>query len=52
MKQLRVQRGTLVGESAIRIVFNKKETRISLGQLEGFLSQVIHAGDLTIPSRP
>ena len=31
MKQLCIQRGTLAAESAIRIVFNKKETRRPLG---------------------
>ena len=45
MKQLRFQRGTFAGESAIHIVFNRKETRVRLGQMEGFLSQVIYAED-------
>ena len=52
MKQLRVQRGTFAGESAIRIVFNRNETRVPLGQTEEYLSQVIYAGDLTITSGP
>jgi hypothetical protein len=41
MKQLCIQRGTFAGESAIRIVFNKKETRRPLGQMKEFLSQAI-----------
>lgn len=52
IKQLRVQHGTLAGESSIRIVFNKMKTRGPLAQMDEFLSQDIDAGDLTITSRP
>ena len=39
MKQLPVQRGAFAFESAIRIVFNKKQTRGPPRQMEEFLSQ-------------
>jgi len=51
MKQPCVQRGPFAGESAIRIVFNKKETPRQLSQMEEFLSKAIHGGELTITSR-
>ena len=38
VKQLRIQRGTFVGASAIRSVFNKEETCRPLGQVMEFLS--------------
>src|SRR5260370_36194551 len=47
MKQPCVQRGPFAGESAIRIVFNKKETPRQVGQMDEFLSHAIHAVDLT-----